>query len=324
MTGKPSDSLFRFASALLLLQLALPTVTPAADLPDETPENFKIAFIGDQGLGASAKAVLWMIKSEGAHAVVHAGDFDYADKPREWEKQINGILGPDFPYLSVIGNHDRRKWRGPDGYQQWIERRFNRLGIAWEGDLGVQCRFRYKGILFVFVAPGEIGSDHDDYIRESLRNNRAIWRICAWHKNMRPMQLGGSLNATGWGVYREARRGGAIIVTGHDHTYGRTHLLESIRHRKVASESDTLRVTEGRTFVVVSGLGGRSIHKRKQFPLGNWWKGIHTADRGADYGALFGVFNVDGRSNRADFTFKDITGKVVDRFTVIRPLEEGR
>ncbi len=323
MSCNSSRRILRVASALLLLLIA-PLPTHAEETSDETPENFKIAFIGDQGLYASSKAVLWMIKTEGAHAVVHAGDLDYKNKPLEWEKQINGILGPDFPYFSVIGNHDRSRWRIPKGYQQLIESRFNRLGIEWEGDLGVQSRFHYKGIYFVFVAPGEIGFDHDVYIRESLAIDRSIWSICSWHKNMRPMQIGGNANATGWDVYREARLGGAIITTGHDHTYGRTYLLEDIKRRKIASKSDTLRLAEGRTFVIVSGLGGKSVRKRKQYPLGKWWASVHTADRGGTHGALFGVFNVDGQKNRADFMFKDISGKVVDRFTVISEVEDGQ
>ncbi|TWU50160.1 hypothetical protein B188_25900 [Candidatus Brocadiaceae bacterium B188] len=41
-----------------------------APLP-ETPPNFKIAFIGDQGLGKGAEAVLRPIKSEGTQAILH-------------------------------------------------------------------------------------------------------------------------------------------------------------------------------------------------------------------------------------------------------------
>ena len=41
----------------------------------------------------------------------------------------------------------------------------------------------------------------------------------------------------------------------------------------------------------------------------------------ATFGAFFGVFNVDGTSNKAEFYFKDIKGKVVDRFTVMSQVE---
>src|SRR5260370_1359126 len=55
----------------------------------QTPANFKIAFIGDQGGGQNAVAVLNLINLEGANAVLHSGDLDYADNPAAWEDQIN-------------------------------------------------------------------------------------------------------------------------------------------------------------------------------------------------------------------------------------------
>jgi hypothetical protein len=40
-----------------------------------------------------------------------------------------------------------------------------------------------------------------------------------------------------------------------------------------------------------------------------------------NFGALFGVFNVDGQPNKALFYFKDISGRVVETFTVISNVE---
>jgi hypothetical protein len=41
----------------------------------------------------------------------------------------------------------------------------------------------------------------------------------------------------------------------------------------------------------------------------------------AQFGALFGVFNVDGQANKAFFYFKDINGAIIDSFTVISEVE---
>ena len=292
-------------------------------------EGFKIAFIGDQGLGSNARAVLQLIKAESADAVVHSGDFDYDDDPAAWDAQINRILGETFPYFASIGNHDRDKFRGPNGYQAFMEARLNRLGIAWDGDLGVKSSFHYNGIFFILTGPGELGAGHDAYIRDRLTADNSIWSISSWHKNMRLMQLGSKRNDTGWGVYEESRRGGAIIATAHEHSYSRTHLLSSCRNQTVASTSDTLILAkdlidteedEGKTFVFVSGLGGESI--RNQDRSGDWWASIYTSDQGANYGALFGTFGVNGAPNLATFYFKDIDGVVPDSFTVISEVEE--
>jgi hypothetical protein len=296
------------------------------------PANFKIAFIGDQGLGLDAVAVLNLIKQEGAQAVMHSGDFDYADDPAAWDAQINSVLGANFPYFASIGNHDEVAWSRPNGYQQILESRFNRLGISWSGRLGVRSSFHYKGVFFVLTAPG-ITSGFDDggsdsYIRDQLVADTSVWSICSWHKNMRLMQIGEKTDETGWGVYEAARNGGAIIATAHEHSYSRTHLLSSMSAQTVASTSNTLHLTEGNSFAFVSGLGGRSV--RAQSLTGNWWASAYAStclpgdpicQPNANSGALFGVFNVDGQPNKAFFYFKDINGRIVDQFVVISDVE---
>jgi hypothetical protein len=77
----------------------------------------------------------------------------------------------------------------------------------------------------------------------------------------------------------------------------------------------------GRSFVFVSGLGGRSI--RDQEIDGPWWASVYTATQGAQSGALFGVFNYGGDPRLARFYFKDLAGNVVDDFLVESSLGEG-
>ncbi|MCA1579194.1 MAG: metallophosphoesterase [Acidobacteria bacterium] len=313
----------------LLFFLAQTATVVAQEAP---PANLKIAFIGDQGLGPNAVAVLNLIKRESAHAVMHSGDLDYIDDPAAWEAQINSVLGANFPYFVSIGNHDELAWSRPNGYQQFLESRFNRLGISWSGRLGVRSSFHYKGIFFVLTAPGiTSGFDegHSDlYIRDQLVADNSVWSICSWHKNMRAMQIGGKTDETGWGVYEAARNGGAIIATAHEHSYSRTHLLSSMSTQTIASTSNTLHLTEGNTFAFVSGLAGRTI--RAQSLTGNWWASAYAStclqgdpicQPNASSGALFGVFNVDGQPNKALFYFKDINGRVVDQFVVVSDVE---
>jgi predicted phosphodiesterase len=289
----------------------------------KTPDNYKIAFIGDQGPGENGQAVLKLIKDEGAEAVVHAGDFDYKYDPAAWDARIDAVLGPDFPYFACVGNHDRKKFYGAGGYQEFMEARMNRLGITWEGDLGVKSSFVFNGMFFILTAPDIFGSGHAEYIRDKLAADNSIWRISSWHKNMTLMQVGGKSNEAGWEVYEESRKGGAIIATGHEHSYSRTHLLSNCENQTVASTSDTLALSiddpatsadEGKTFVFVSGLGGRSI--RNQELGGNWWASIYTSTQSANHGALFGIFNYEGREGFAKFYFKAIDGVVPDEFYV--------
>src|SRR3712207_7607097 len=50
---------------------------------------------------------------------------------------------------------------------------------------GVQSQCRYRGLSFVLVAPGVLGSGHAAYIRHALANDPALWKICSWHVNQR-------------------------------------------------------------------------------------------------------------------------------------------
>lgn len=281
------------------------------DLP-QVPRGLKVAFIADQGIGDSSRAVLQLIKREGADMVLHQGDFDYYNDPDEWDRMINDILGPDFPYFASVGNHDVRAW---PVYQQKLVARLSRInGAACYGDLGVKSACTYGGLFFILSGVGTLGSGHEAFIKEQLARSNFSWRICSWHKNQRLMQVGGKRDEVGWEPYEECRRGGAIIATGHEHSYSRTHLMSSFENQTIASASDTLRIEKGRTFAFVSGLGGSSVRGQdRELSSMDWWAAVYTSHQGADYGALFCTFNED----RAHCYFKDIAGRVPDEFDLI-------
>lgn len=305
---------------LCVVAVLLHAVSTTAQPGNTTPVDFKIAFIGDQGVSNKAVAVLQLIRDEGAHAVIHSGDLDYKGDPARWETMINSVLGENFPYFVCVGNHDDNRWYDPGGYQERLEARMQRLGLSWDGDYGVQSAFHFQGMFIVLLAPDIFGQEHDLYLRQQLAADHSIWRIASWHKNMQAMQVGGKRDEAGWGVYREARLGGAIIATGHEHSYSRTHLLSSMENQIVASTSDTLRLSPGRTFAFVSGLGGKS--DRDQERSGDWWASIYTSDQGARPGALFGVFNRNGEERLAEFYFKNIDGEIIDHFWVFSLAED--
>jgi len=319
---------------VLLAAGALGPVAAAQSLVP--PEDFKIAFIGDQGLGPGARAVLQLIAEEGADVVVHSGDFDYEDDPEAWDQQITDILGPCFPYFASVGNHDTDAFYGPGGYQEKLLARMDCLGLTWDGDLGVRSSHTYRGVLFVFTAPGVFGDgDADDApdTRQKLGASDATWRIRSWHKLTRTMQIGGKSDETGWGVYEESRRGGAVIATAHEHSYARTHPLRDCESRivdgtgawfTIARDDPASPADEGVTFFHHSGLGGKSIRDQERclpvdppYGCNGEWAAVYAQQQGADFGALFGVLNVGGNPRRAHFYFKDVAGNVPDEFHVM-------
>jgi hypothetical protein len=293
------------------------------------PPNFKVAFIGDQGSAQAALDVLTLIRDEAADMVLHAGDLDYADDPALFESNVTSVLGADYPYFVSAGNHDVEAgiWYGPGGYQEVLQQRLDLIPDAvCTGDLGVNSSCTYQGLFFVLSGVGTIGTDHESYLRSALEADGSDWRVCSWHKNQTAMQMGGKLNDVGWVAYETCLELGAIIATGHEHSYSRTKTLTSTEFQivdPVWSDPGNVSVRPGATFVFVSGLGGRGIRDQLRclpttYPYGcsGEWASIYTASQGADEGALFIEFYVDGNPRKGRGYFKDISGEVIDQFTV--------
>ena len=314
-----------------------------------TDPNLRVAFIADQSL--NGRAVLLLIKSEGADMVLHQGDFDYTNNPDEWYSMISNVLGDDFPYFATGGGHDIIKW---SEYQFLLYDRLNKIpGAECIGVLGEKSSCTYKGLFFILASPGILLSDrdvfekraeesgfslveldgysYDSFIENQLNNNDHIWRVCSWARNMESMQVGDKGDATGWEVYNKCKDGGAIIATGHSHSYARTKTLIDMEKQIVDTqwpEPNNLRVKEGATFVFVSALGGhpnlaedipiqtRCLPTTYPYGCNGEWASIYTASQDATYGALFCTFNVDGQPNKAHCYFKNIDGVVIDEFTI--------
>jgi len=47
-----------------------------------------------------------LILQEQAEMTVLAGDFDYYNNATQWNLMLNDTLGPDFPIIATLGNHD--------------------------------------------------------------------------------------------------------------------------------------------------------------------------------------------------------------------------
>jgi hypothetical protein len=299
-----------------------------------TEPNLRIAFIGDVGNGANQRAVLSLIKSEGAQAVLHQGDFDYHGDPIGFWSSVDNILGTNFPYFVSVGNHDVDNWptTAKPSYARFQLDRMTRIGVTPDSlELNNEIySLVFKGLRVVFVGEQKGAGDrvYAPYIRAQLKSDNHIWKVCSWHRNMSAMQVGDKTDDMGWGVYEACRENGAIIATAHEHSYERTKTLASFSNQTVDPDSpDPNRVVAvpGRTFSFVSGLGGESIRVQKRCwpttpPYGckGEWAKIYTSNQNAQYGALFIVFNVNGDPNKAHGYFKTIGGQIVDEFDVTK------
>ncbi len=321
--------IFSTPSLLIALGLSLtvsaalwsePGSTEVALLPNsalvEVEENLTVAFLGDHGTGTDARKVLELIKAEGADLILSQGDLGYDSSPEAFERMIHEILGPDFPFVASLGNHDRRDWRR---YRDLLKARADRVpGLVCEGEIGIKAACTYKGLFFITSAVKVFFFDsdilHADFIFDQLAHTDSRWRICSWHFNQAAMQVGAKGDDAGWRVYEACRLGGALIMTAHEHSYSRTHLISKFTDPPdVASyDTDKLHIEPGQSLAIVSGLAGRSA--RPQLRYDDWWTAAYTATQKAQPGALICRFNVEGQRDRADCSFKTIGGAEPDRF----------
>lgn len=305
-------SILKIGSTCFLTLVALGASAPFA--PVAAAEDIKVAFIGDQGIAEEAQRVLELIRDEGTDLLLIQGDLGYDNNSADkWIENMDNILGRDFPVLMVVGNHENYEW---PKYLEWQQDKLSRVSdIRCEGSVSVKAYCTYKNIGVVQVSPGitEVegingSDDYAGYINEKFKNDNSTWRFCSWHKNMRDMQAGGKPDATGWGVYQNCLAQGGLVMTGHEHSYSRTHLMSDFQNREVLHTGDEMDIGPNSSLAFVSGLGGREV--REQRHGGDWFASIYTSTQGASPGSLFCTLNGD----QADCYFKDIAGLVPDAF----------
>lgn len=276
--------------------------------------KIKVAFVGDSGLGRASTDVLKMVVSEKAELLVHLGDFDYVDSPKRFKKLLDDNIG-DLPFLAAVGNHDISEL---SGYEEILQARVP-AGAVCEGRPGVIHACSFRGLFLVFAAVDMKGTDkgYADYIGSRMGPASERWKICAWHKPSPKIQAGTNGDGPGWAPYEACRAQGAIIATGHEHSYSRTHQLDSFPPKdKPVSTSNQLELSPGKTFTFVSGAGGRRFRKAGPNAAKAWQAVVYMKEqnpRGA--GALFCTFGA-GAPEKAECYFKDIDGAEIDRFTI--------
>lgn len=304
-----------------------------APIPVEPEPNLRVAFFGDQSVGSSAVSVLQLVAREHAAMIVHAGDTSYSQAdPYAWEAQTNEALGPNFPYLVAIGNHDVDDWPGPMGFAALLNARLARTpGLICNGEFGVQTLCRYRGLEVVLSGIGVQGTGHEWFLESTLARPGAAVRLCVWHKNQHDMQVGAKTDEVGWSAYRICARHGAPIISGHEHSYSRTYTLQAIgdraREHGWTGRPDLITLGRDSTVVVVSGLGGHSTRTRTLDHVSDaWWASIYANDfqmenghqtgtvPAIQFGALFIDFSVDGDPRKASGYFKTTDDQIVDRF----------
>ncbi len=293
--------------------------------PDK--QNLRMAFFGDTSSGTNFKNVIGLAKADKADFILGGGDYDYSYNPSAWLTAMNSVLGADYPIFGAVGNHDQTTWAP---YATEFKSRMQKAGVKPDDPDFTDEKFSmvYRGIKVVFVGQNGKNTEFADYIKTQFATDDHIWRLCVWHKNQKAMQVGGKGDEMGWAVYENCRAAGAIVLTGHEHSYHRTKTLTDMTNQVVdttCSDPKKLCVGPGRTFTVVAGLGGTGIRDQARclpstYPYGckQEWAHIYTSDQSAEYGTLVIDFYVNGNPKQAKAYFKNVKNQIVDEFDITK------
>jgi len=315
--------------AKLAAEFKMPEVL---DEPKQTP--FRVGYIGDIGESAAAVANLRMIAAERADLLVFEGDFTYVDRPDNFFRDLDATIGTQQRALFVIGNHDVARWTAcaactgtapgvaaNSGFTARINAHMARSGIASSCTGAVAenqvCQVNGGTMTFALSGVGTRGTGHAAYIDTVMSQSRAPWKICNWHKNQRIMQLNTKSDETGWAVYASCLAAGAMVATGHEHSYCRSVTMTNFQQGTLLDPTranpQAVEFAAGRSIVFVSGLGGQSIRAWDNTLAANrWWTNNRATQNGASNGALF----CDYLGTTANCYYKERVGTWTERFSM--------
>lgn len=319
-----------------------PEPTREPERPEVLPvpthaQEVKIAFTGDMdGREERTNAVWEVIEQEGVDAVVLQGDYSYEDNPhaalRIIDMQLNNASVPIF---AAIGHHEMlndlesnefdrtatREW--PIYRESFLKRVNNNPNAACSGDYGINGLCTYNNVSVVLSGVNVFGKKHADYAEAALDKKNGTWKICAFHNS-------DWYDEETRNVMEACRTRGALVMVAHDHSYARTHVMNSFVTRKVVDRTSPYTIGRGKTLMTITGLGGKGVSDllvnknyssfRANEPFAKMWL---NKDR-ATAGALFCTFNSGGVANKAVCFFKSIDGKVRDEFVIINNTVEGK
>ncbi|OMH80891.1 hypothetical protein AX774_g5666 [Zancudomyces culisetae] len=285
--------------------------------PGPVPKNLKVAIFGDIGMKKRSYKVLNMVQEWGAQGVIITGDLDYKNRPKRFMKMIEETLNDDVPVFAAIGNHDIISWNAKNGYQALFVKRLKaqKLHKLCVGEYGINMICGWNGLSIVTSGVGTMGSGFVDFIEDTFSLSRSNWKLCSWHKCQRNYQIGDKSNETGYTIYDICRRYGGIVLTSHTHTYSRTKLVDHYKKMKYSNDTENMTLHVGKSFNIVSGLGGHSIDSsNKRLKSNPWWASGVSKEDGKVAGATLCTFHVDNDPKKARCVFKDIDGKIWDEW----------
>ena len=201
-------------------------------------DEFSFVFLGDPQVDAEYE--MWdnslnIIDSrpefDGVSFFVTGGDqVDTGRDHNDFTNYLDHEVLYKYPVATTVGDHDEQGNIYPTYFN--VANMSDKYGIS---AAGADSYFRYNDVLFISINTnnGECG-EHSDFIREvAAANTDARWRIIVQHHSFfSPIDrsfdssfgYGESLRYQLAPVYEEV--GIDMVLNGHDHSHGRTYIMD--------------------------------------------------------------------------------------------------
>lgn len=243
---------------------------------------------------------------------LHAGDLiNNADDDAQWGEwfEAGGFLNGMIPSLPTPGNHEYASEKSKDGkiVKRWLSKNWNlQFTLPQNGPEGFAetCYYiDYQGVRFVSLNSNEGPLRQVEWLDSVLRSNTNRWTICTFHHPIYSTAKdrdNPEIRAAWKPIFDQYRVD--LVLTGHDHTYGRTGLEVP---RNVSTGLNTQSKESGTVYVV-------SVSGPKMYALDE--KNRSEFRRVAEDTQLYQLVTVDNDEIR--FEAKTAKGELYDAFTL--------
>jgi 3',5'-cyclic AMP phosphodiesterase CpdA len=294
----------------------------------DKPEPFSFIYFGDaqNNLRSMWSRVIREAYSDAPKAafIIHAGDLiNTAEADAEWGEWfgaghwLNGMI----PNVPVAGNHEQAKQS--DGSRRLTHHWRPSFTLFENGPEGLEesCyTFVYQNMRIVALNSNEGIEAQTSWMDEILTKNKHPWVVCTFHHPI--FSTGKDRDNPGlraaWKPIFDKHKVD-LVLTGHDHSYGRTGLQTPLKLETVGNVSTgvTNVDAESGTVYVVSVSGPKMYNlNRKPFMV-----------RVAEDTQLYQIIHVDGDDLR--YESRTAIGELYDSFSLkkipgqVNELKEG-
>jgi hypothetical protein len=324
---------------------------------------FTFTAFGDEGTTSAARSIVGQIAQQQPDLHLVAGDLCYADSsgtgnPADvitvgtWDRWLKIIepVAATVPWMTTVGNHEMEPGFGPQGYNGYLAR----FAVPQTGARGCPATyaFRYGSVAFIQVdsndvsweIPHNLGYSHgtqDTWLESVLRGYRTpgsgvdfvvvTMHHCAYSTARAHGSEGGVRKE--W-VPLFDRYGVDLVISGHNHSYERSHPLRAGSVSALAPKGSLINSAAGTTYLTLGG-GGAGLNTEgffnQQFKISTP-ETVTTHRRNIEPGADFSAVTAmsycyaagkvtPGTANESpmlELTMSDQNGAELDAVTLVR------